>query len=116
MYVGRRRLVAVLRIYKSANYTIAFERDLEDEYTVANQQTRISYRCPGFRPSIKNHESVPRSSASSGFGNDALSFVRRKPFEWVRRCRPTRRSSGTMSVPGREDAGGARKIVFSTFA
>lgn len=47
-------------------------------HTVANQQMRTSYRCPGVRFSRKNHESVP--SGTSAVGNDAFNWVRTTPF------------------------------------
>lgn len=80
--------------------------------TVANQQIRTSYRCPAFRFSRKNHESTP--SGVSVLGNEALSRVRTTWFSGESRSRP--RSSKPGSSEGSVAAGGARKIVFSTFA
>ena len=80
--------------------------------TIESQQTRTSYRCPGFRFSRKNHESEPWDAAV--VGNEALSLVRTTEF-WGESL-STPRSSRDGSLEGMVDAGGARKMVFSTFA
>lgn len=83
-----------------------------DRLTVANQQTRTSYRCPGFKFSMKNHESVP--SGKAVVGNEALSFVRITGVWGDNLSRP--RSSNDGSSEGMVATAGARKMVFSTLA
>lgn len=92
--------------------------------TVANQQTRTSYLCSGFKPSSRNHDSVPSAPDSaparaSASGNEALSLVRKSGFGGEMRSRPMS-SRGDIDdddeEEGKEGANGARKMVFSVLA
>lgn len=80
--------------------------------TVDSQQTRTSYRCPGFRFSRKNHDSEPWGVVV--VGNEALSLVRTTGFCGDSLSTP--RSSRDGSSEGIMAVSGARKMVFSTFA
>lgn len=80
--------------------------------TVASQQTRTSYRWPGFRFSRKNHDFVP--SGESVVGNEALSLVRTTGLCGDNLSSP--RSSRAGCSEGIVAGAGARNMVFSTFA